>query len=42
MNVLAIGAHHDDVEFGCFGALSRHRQNNDKVVVAVMSNENTR
>ncbi len=38
MNVLAIGAHHDDIEFGCFGALSRHRQNNDKVVVAIMSN----
>ncbi len=38
MNVLAIGAHHADVEFGCFGTLTRHRQNNDKVVVAVMSN----
>tara|TARA_B100001094_G_scaffold332167_1_gene403119 strand:- start:149 stop:802 length:654 start_codon:yes stop_codon:yes gene_type:complete len=38
MNILAIGAHHDDVEFGCFGTLTRHRQNDDKVVVAVMSN----
>ena len=38
MNVLAIGAHHDDIEFGCFGTLTRHRQNNDNVVVAVMSN----
>ena len=38
MNVLAIGAHHDDIEFGCFGTLTRHRQNNDNVIVAVMSN----
>ena len=38
MNVLAIGAHHDDIEFGCFGTLSKHRQNGDSVYVVVMSN----
>lgn len=32
MNVLAIGAHFDDLELGCGGALARHCQNGDKVV----------
>ena len=38
MNVLAIGAHHDDVEFGCFGTLSKHKENGDNVYVVIMSN----
>ena len=31
MNVLAIGAHFDDLELGCGGALARHSQCGDKV-----------
>jgi len=37
-NVMAIGAHPDDVEFGCSGALCNHINNNDNVVMAVMTN----
>ena len=33
MNILAIGSHHDDVEFGCFGTLSKHKENGDNVYV---------
>lgn len=32
MNVLAVGAHFDDLELGCGGALARHNQNGDKVI----------
>lgn len=35
MNVLAIGAHFDDVELGCGGALARHARNGDDVYVYV-------
>jgi LmbE family N-acetylglucosaminyl deacetylase len=35
MNILAIGAHYDDVELGCSGALARHAQNGDNVYVYV-------
>lgn len=35
MNVLAIGAHFDDIELGCGGALSKHVANNDNVYVYV-------
>lgn len=35
MNVLAIGAHFDDVELGCGGALAKHAENGDKVYVYV-------
>lgn len=31
MNVLAIGAHFDDIELGCGGSLARHVANGDKV-----------
>lgn len=37
-NILAIGAHPDDVEFGCFGTLQQHINNNDKVFICLMSN----
>ena len=35
MNILAIGAHFDDVELGCGGALARHTRRNDHVYVYV-------
>jgi LmbE family N-acetylglucosaminyl deacetylase len=35
MNVLAIGAHFDDVELGCGGALAKHVDKGDKVTVYV-------
>jgi LmbE family N-acetylglucosaminyl deacetylase len=35
MNVLAIGAHFDDVELGCGGALARHARAGDAVYVYV-------
>lgn len=31
MNILAIGAHFDDLELGCGGALAKHCSNGDKV-----------
>ena len=36
--VMAIGAHPDDVEFGCSGTLSNHIKNDDYVVMVVMTN----
>jgi LmbE family N-acetylglucosaminyl deacetylase len=35
MNILAIGAHFDDVELGCGGVLAKHAQNGDNVYVYV-------
>lgn len=35
MNILAIGAHFDDVELGCGGALARHAGQGDNVYVFV-------
>jgi LmbE family N-acetylglucosaminyl deacetylase len=35
MNILAIGAHFDDIELGCGGALARHVANGDKVYAYV-------
>jgi len=35
MNILAIGAHFDDVELGCGGALARHAHQGDSVYVFV-------
>ncbi|MBU1864509.1 MAG: PIG-L family deacetylase [Candidatus Omnitrophica bacterium] len=37
MNVLAIGAHFDDVEIGCGGAIAKHRKNGDRVIVQVVT-----
>jgi len=36
-NVLAIGAHPDDVEFGCFGTLKKHLNDGDNVTVVIMT-----
>lgn len=35
MNVLAIGAHFDDIELGCSGSLRKHVENGDKVILYV-------
>ncbi len=37
MNVLAIGAHFDDVELGCGGTLAKHRANGDRVIMQVIT-----
>lgn len=37
-NVLAIGAHSDDIEFGCYGTLFRHWRRGDTITVVIMSN----
>lgn len=36
-NVLAIGAHPDDIEFGCFGTLKKHINEGDNVTLIVMT-----
>jgi len=36
-NILAIGAHPDDIEFGCFGALKRHKNQGENVTLLVMT-----
>ena len=35
MNILAIGAHFDDVELGCGGALAKHVHEGDNVIVYI-------
>lgn len=35
MNVLAIGAHFDDIELGCSGSLKKHTEKGDKVILYV-------
>ena len=37
-NVMAVGAHPDDVEFGCSGTLCNHVDSGDNVVMVVMTN----
>ena len=37
-NVLAIGAHPDDLELGCFGVLELHKRNNDKLYGMIVTN----
>ena len=36
-NILAIGAHPDDVEFGCAGTLAKHLKSGDKVTILHMT-----
>tara|TARA_R110000824_G_scaffold57547_1_gene156447 strand:- start:1181 stop:1828 length:648 start_codon:yes stop_codon:yes gene_type:complete len=38
MNVMAIGAHPDDIEFGCGGTLLKHYQDGDDVIYVCMTN----
>lgn len=37
MNILAIGAHYDDLELGCSGTLIKHVDAGDKVIMIVVS-----
>ncbi|MAE82025.1 MAG: hypothetical protein CMB80_04770 [Flammeovirgaceae bacterium] len=37
-HVMAIGAHPDDIEFGCSGTLIKHRKKGDEVVYVCMTN----
>ena len=37
MNILAIGAHPDDIEFGCGGTLLKYSEKGHKVYILVMS-----
>ena len=37
-NILAIGAHSDDIEFGCGGTLHKHVRNGHNVHILIMSN----
>jgi LmbE family N-acetylglucosaminyl deacetylase len=37
MNIIAIGSHPDDIEYGCGGTLMRHIKRGDKVTFVVMS-----
>lgn len=38
MNILAIGAHFDDIELGCSGSLRQHVKNGGRVVIYVATN----
>ena len=37
-NILAIGAHFDDIELGCGGTIARHVSNGDYVIMLVLTN----
>lgn len=37
MNILAIGAHPDDLEYGCAGTLIRHANKGDKVYLVIVT-----
>jgi LmbE family N-acetylglucosaminyl deacetylase len=36
-NVLAIGAHADDIEIGCGGTIARHAKNGEEVIILIMA-----
>ena len=38
MNILAVGAHPDDIELGCFGALSSYKSKNHNIFGAIITN----
>lgn len=42
MNILAIGAHYDDIELGCGGTLIKHSRKGDKIVLAITRSDETR
>lgn len=38
--ILALGAHADDIELGCAGALCIHKNSEDRIVIAIVTNSN--
>lgn len=36
-NILAVGAHSDDIEIGCGGTIAKHMKNDDNVIILVMT-----
>jgi len=38
LNILAVGAHPDDMELGCFGTLALHQNRGDKIFGILMTN----
>ena len=36
-NILAVGAHADDVEIGCGGTIASHIKNGDRVIILIMT-----
>jgi LmbE family N-acetylglucosaminyl deacetylase len=38
MNILAVGAHPDDIEFQCAGTLAKYTERGDKVFIAISTN----
>ena len=37
MNVIAIGAHPDDIEYGCYGTMMKHKREGDKLIFIILS-----
>lgn len=42
MNILAIGAHYDDIELGCGGTLLKHKRNDHNIFFAIIRSDETR
>jgi two-component system, NtrC family, response regulator HydG len=38
LKIVAIGAHPDDIEFGCFGTMDRHRRRGDELYEIILTN----
>ena len=38
LNVLAVGAHPDDIELGCYGVMAKHNLKGDKIFGAIITN----
>jgi len=38
LNILAVGAHPDDIELGCYGAIAKHYNSGDKIFGAIITN----
>jgi len=38
LNVLAVGAHPDDIELGCFGVMAKHHLRGDKIFGVIITN----
>ena len=38
MNILAVGAHPDDIELGCSGTLLNYKENGNRIFLLVITN----